>query len=1289
MSGQDRGRGRDFESAVQQAIEQSENAFLELWQKVNDGLSRLEQATKILQSQSTRVPLSQNQKAESANTSRLEEQLVSIFKQRSQEIIQLFERQQENLSTFNIVLFGRTGAGKSSLIETFARGNGASVSRGESDWTTEIRHLQWNSCRLYDTPGISGWGRTISRLKLEENAHSAVEIADIVLVCFDSQSQQAAEFQKVADWVQKYGKPVIAVLNQRNSRWRMPTLVPNISARRSLSQSVIQHTSNIRDELGRIGLVGVPIVTISTKRALFARATEPFQGPDAETLKKYRSQYGIEQLEYWSNFPALDSLITEAIIQDAMGLRLGMLREKTCGVLRELINELNFWQEQATKASNIIEGTIEGYLRIIGYPPPDNNSSRASFWGDKSQVDLLTQLEELRGEAFQTPVRGEFHDCTTNLLSTYFSQLRATSHAQAEELVIAAFDRKQTLSANDFKTQVFNQAAIEEAAQKVVKEAVNFLERKTKLLARDAKSDFDYEIHSTEARGRAGQSWKWAQYAAQAVGIFSASTLGLLAITNWWNPLGWTAGVAAAVGSIGGIVSWAFSWIANKAQKRAEQERLEKRRSALNQARKSVNETYERLIEQIAQETNRICHEIAGELLLFPLHEAIALRQVKIQTKATQQYLTEILKQIPSRTSAQLLLSQATTSVEQEKFPSDPLASRKLWLGEDWISALIGLEVEDTSDSTLQSRKPDFDFFSQSFEIMLSVFVRISEHLQSGAGATWLEEARNLLSDDQEASIFLDELQVLLEKGKPRLQLCGDYNAGKTSFIKRLLIDVGEPIPETLEVQARPTTSQVTEYEWEGILLVDSPGLQSSRISDTKVALHSFPDATAILYLFQPNLVMGDMQIIDLILKGDEERGILAKLERTFFIINRSDELGIDPYEAPEEYKCLCERKKEELVLALRSRGININLEQVFCMASDPYGLISNLKDANSDHFNLYRDWDGFHSFVNAYYGVRAEILRIGLDLSVLEGGIARLEKLISSESEVFEEAQRKEKYLSRLCQILEEALNESNLVRSNIKAKLERLVEDHAYGLLEDMLSAASEEEIRIQAEQLSQWWEDKGFEHELQLWQDKAQENIDNWYLKIQNAIGERIASAEFKYAFPELAEQFDIPCTDPKNLFKELSDKLGKPMRGVKRDVVYQIGKFFGFKFRPWGAVKLAGRVAKVGAIFGVVGLALDTYSIVNSLKKEGQREKNRKEARNFVKRTSHLLCQSLLEGSKEEKGPVAYLKQRQRNLKGHLEKLKTECQNIALQKEAILKRETNYKRLKISALKHLGF
>jgi predicted GTPase len=294
----------NLESAVQSAIAESLSSLNTLWSDVKTGLARLDAAAEVLKSQvglEQKLSNSENQGNEAAQVAQLFIRLVS---QRHQEIHDLFTNQQEYLSTFNIVLFGRTGAGKSSLIEAFACGSGTTVSCGESDWTTEVRPLRWNSCLLYDTPGIGGWGRTMSRSDLERRAQEAVEIADVVLVCFDSQSQQAGEFEKVAAWVEHYGKPVIAVFNQRNPRWRMPFSVVTRSARRNISQAVMQHTGNIRDELAKIGLVGVPIVALSSKRALFGRASEPFQGPDAATFSKHRAQHSAQQLESWSNFPA-------------------------------------------------------------------------------------------------------------------------------------------------------------------------------------------------------------------------------------------------------------------------------------------------------------------------------------------------------------------------------------------------------------------------------------------------------------------------------------------------------------------------------------------------------------------------------------------------------------------------------------------------------------------------------------------------------------------------------------------------------------------------------------------------------------------------------------------------------------------------------------------------------------------------------------------------------------------------------------------------------------------------
>ena len=101
-------------------------------------------------------------------------------------------------STFNIAFFGRTGAGKSTLLSALGGLDGLLVSDGQSDFTVEVQPLDWQGCRPYDTPGINGWGRTRPRAELEEKARQAVEIADVVLLCFYSQSQQASPFVKVA-----------------------------------------------------------------------------------------------------------------------------------------------------------------------------------------------------------------------------------------------------------------------------------------------------------------------------------------------------------------------------------------------------------------------------------------------------------------------------------------------------------------------------------------------------------------------------------------------------------------------------------------------------------------------------------------------------------------------------------------------------------------------------------------------------------------------------------------------------------------------------------------------------------------------------------------------------------------------------------------------------------------------------------------------------------------------------------------------------------------------------------
>lgn len=116
----------------------------------------------------------------------------------------LRERQKE----FSIVVFGRTMAGKSTLMEVLTHGKGLSIGKGAQRTTLDVRDYHWQGMRITDVPGICSFsGREDDALAME-----AAKKADLILFLITDDAPQAEEAEKLAD-LRRLGKPVLGILN--------------------------------------------------------------------------------------------------------------------------------------------------------------------------------------------------------------------------------------------------------------------------------------------------------------------------------------------------------------------------------------------------------------------------------------------------------------------------------------------------------------------------------------------------------------------------------------------------------------------------------------------------------------------------------------------------------------------------------------------------------------------------------------------------------------------------------------------------------------------------------------------------------------------------------------------------------------------------------------------------------------------------------------------------------------------------------------------------------------------
>ena len=131
----------------------------------------------------------------------------SYFK--TQDSLEYKSRQFER---FNVTLFGKTKAGKSTLMEILTHGDGSHMGRGGQRTTKDVHSYDWKGMSVTDVPGIEAYGGAEDAKKAKE----AAARADLILFLITAGQPEGNE----ADWLvelKKMDKPLLCLCNYKQS----------------------------------------------------------------------------------------------------------------------------------------------------------------------------------------------------------------------------------------------------------------------------------------------------------------------------------------------------------------------------------------------------------------------------------------------------------------------------------------------------------------------------------------------------------------------------------------------------------------------------------------------------------------------------------------------------------------------------------------------------------------------------------------------------------------------------------------------------------------------------------------------------------------------------------------------------------------------------------------------------------------------------------------------------------------------------------------------------------------
>lgn len=434
------------------------------------------------------------------------------------------------------------------------------------------------------------------------------------------------------------------------------------------------------------------------------------------------------------------------------------------------------------------------------------------------------------------------------------------------------------------------------------------------------------------------------------------------------------------------------------------------------------------------------------------------------------------------------------------------------------------------------------------------------------------------------------ELSELKERIELKIAFVGQYSSGKSTIISALTGN------RDIKIDANVATDVVSEYKWNNIVLMDTPGILAGKVEQhdqrTKDALK---ECDLIVYVLTSQL------FDDVIFENFIDLAYTQKLnDKMLIAINKmSMEAG--------DFDTLRQNYLNSIHSIFKERGYEFNFEVVFIDAAD---YIEGCTEQDDDFIQL-SNFNSFISTLNSFVADKGLIKKqFDTPVRVLKGHVAdiavsQVNPNLKIQAEHFSSRIRKsmrdmERSLAlKLNQFESDSISDSMNVSSKIgeisEAELKnevnglsRQIEDRTTELLTDI-----EEMVNQNYSDLMSEMENFGSRESLLLFEKNLDARINSPSISLEER-----KNLEKQKTFLNYLSEGGAKIAQMSGV-NSLNGGISQAAGSQTHTMIYNVGKFFGHKFKPWEAVKTAstlGKVAKFGipVVTTLASIGLDFYT-----------------------------------------------------------------------------------------------